>query len=77
MEEYGLSVHALYSTISDRELDRLTEQIKKDFPNCGYRMMQGHLLHQGHRIPHARVRNCLHRIDSNGVAIRWATTVQR
>ena len=77
MEEYGLSVHALYSTISDRELDRLAEQIKKDFPNCGYRMMQGHLLRQGHRIPHARVRNCLHRIDSDGVAIRWATTVQR
>ena len=65
MEEYGL-----YFTISDRELDHLAEQIKKDFPNCGYHMMQGHLLHQGHRIPHAHVRNCLHRIDSNGVAIR-------
>ena len=77
MTEYGLTVHALYSTISDRELDELAEQIKQDFPNCGYRMMQGHLLRQGHRIPHARIRNCLHRIDPDGVAIRWATTVQR
>ena len=62
-------MHALYSIISDRELDDLAEQIKQDFPNCGYRMMQGHLLRQGHRIPHARIRNCLHRIDPDGVAI--------
>ena len=48
MTEYGLTVHALYATISDRELDDLTEQIKQDFPNCGYCMMQGHLLRQGH-----------------------------
>ena len=56
---------------------RLAGRIKLDFPNCGYRMMQGHLLRQGHRIPHARIRDCLHRIDMEGVAIRWATTVQR
>ena len=29
MTEYGLTVHALYSTISDRELDDLAEQIKQ------------------------------------------------
>ena len=66
-------MHALYSTISDRELDDLAEQIKQDFPNCGYRMMQGHLLRHGYRIPHAHIRNCLHRIDPDDVAIRWAT----
>lgn len=40
-------------------------------------MMQGHLLREGYRIPHARIRDCLHRIDLDGVAIRWAATVQR
>ncbi len=74
MTEYG---HALYSNISDQELDDIAKQIKIDFPNCGYRMMQGHLLRRGHRISHARIRDCLHRIDPEGVAIRWATTVQR
>ena len=77
MTEYGLSVNALYSTIGDQELDYLAGQIKQDFPNCGYRMMQGHLLRQGHRIPHARIRDCLHRIYAEGVTIRWASTVQR
>ena len=77
MVEYGLRVNALYSTVSDRELDYLAEQIKRDFPNCGYRMMEGHLLRQGHRIQQARIRECLHRIDPEGCAIRWATTVQR
>ena len=77
MLEYDLSVGALYSNISDTELDRIAGQIKQDFPNCGYRMMQGHLLRQGHRIPQSRIRDCLHRIDAEGVAIRWASTVQR
>jgi hypothetical protein len=77
MTEHGLSVKALYSSISDQELDYIAGQIKHDFPNCGHRMMQGHLLRQGHRIQHARIRDCLHRIDAEGVAIRWATTVQR
>ena len=77
MTEYGLSVNALYSDISDQELDDIAKQIKVDYPNCGYRMMQGHLLRLGHRIPHARIRDCLHRIDPEGVAIRWATAVQR
>ena len=40
-------------SVHDRELDDLAEQIQQDFPNCGYCMMQGHLLRQGHRIPHA------------------------
>lgn len=79
MTEYGLSVSALYSTISDQELDYIAGQIKHDFPNCGYRLIQRHLLRQGLRIPSARIRDCLHRIDAEGVAItcRWASTVQR
>lgn len=55
----------------------IARQIKIDFPNCGFCMMQGHLLRQGHRVPHARIRDCLQRIDSDGVPIRWAITVQR
>ena len=42
-------------SVHDRELDDLAEQIQS---NCGYCMMQGHLLRQGNRIPHAHIRNC-------------------
>lgn len=39
--------------------------------------MQGHLLHEGHRVQQYRVRDSLFRIDPEGISIRWASTVQR
>ena len=56
MSEFGLSVTALYSSITDHELDVMVSQIKREFPNSGSRLMHGHLLSRGHRVPHARVR---------------------
>ena len=77
MSDFGLSVSALYSSITDQELDLLVSQIKEEFPNCGSRLMHGHLLSRGHRISQARVREALHRVDPEGVAIRWSSAVQR
>ena len=77
MTDYGLSITALYSNISDHELDSIVSQIKQEFPNCGYRVTQGHLNRQGYRVSQVRVRESLHRIDPEGVAIRWTTAVQR
>ena len=77
MSEFGLSVTALYSSITDHELDVLVSQIKREFPNCGFRLMRGHLLSRGHRVPVARVRDSLHRIDPEGVAIRWISAIER
>ncbi len=62
----GLSTH----------LDILASKIQEHFPNCGYRMMYAHLLQEGHRVPHHRVRETLRRIDPEGVAVRWASTVR-
>ena len=52
MSEFGLSVTALYSSVTNQELDVLVSQIKDAFPNCGSRLMRGHLLcrARGHRI---------------------------
>ena len=75
MSEYGLSISALYSNVSDQELDSLVLEIKAQFPNCGYRMTQGHLAHKGHRIPQSRVRETMHRVDLEGVTLRWYTAV--
>lgn len=44
MSEFGLSVHALYSHVSNEQLDIIVRRMKHDFPNCGYRLLQGHLL---------------------------------
>ena len=77
MSEFGLSVTALYSSITDQELDSLISQIKEKFPNCGAHLMHGHLLRHGHRISQARVREALHRVDPEGTAIRWSLAVQR
>ena len=77
MCEHGLSVTAVYSNITNWELDSLITQITENFPNCGYRMVEGHLLCQGHRITQVRIRESMHRVDPEGVAIRWASAVQR
>jgi len=76
MSEFGLSVTALYSSITDKELDLLVSQIKNEYPNCGARLMHGHILSRGHRISQARIREALHRVDPEGVAIRWTSAVQ-
>jgi transposase len=75
MSESGLSVRNLYSTISDEQLDILVRLIQQNFPNCGHRLMQGHLLQEGHKVQQHRVRESLIRVDPEGVAIRWACTI--
>ena len=77
MTEFGLSVTALYSKITDYELDTLVREIMEEYPNCGYCLMHGHLLHRGHRVIQARIRDTMHRVDPQGVAIRWNSSIQR
>ena len=77
MMEYGLSVASLYTAATDQELDAIVSQIKVLFLNCGFRMMQGHLLNQGHRVSQSHIRESLQRIDPDGVAIRWSATIER
>ena len=57
------SLSALYSELSDMELDRLINEIRDSFPNCGYRMMDGYLRQQGIRVTQAKIRNSMHRVD--------------
>lgn len=73
MSENNISVSALYSHISDPELDVLVTDIKKTMPNCGYRMVKGALLSQGHMVQWERVRASLHRVDTIGVLERLSS----
>lgn len=42
MKQYGLSVTAGYSTMTDAELDCMVRTIKQQFPNAGYRNVKVH-----------------------------------
>ena len=63
LKDYGLSVTQTYSTISATELDKITQQLVSEFPNCGYRRMTGFLRAQGIHVQQIRVRENCKRVD--------------
>ncbi len=77
MSELGLFVRAYYSTISDRDLDELVSSIQQQYPMCGNRQMQGHLLYHGHRVQQISLRDSQRRIDPNGTALRRLHVLNR
>ena len=54
MREFGISVRSTYSVIDDTQLDILVTRLQHTYPNCGYRLMRGHLAAMGHRIQETR-----------------------
>ncbi|CAL9695551.1 unnamed protein product [Knipowitschia caucasica] len=80
MAENNLSVTALYSEMSDQELDSVVADIKTNMPDSGYRMVKGALKSRGHLVQWERVRASLHRVDTLGVLERLSSlrcTVRR
>ena len=73
----GLSLRRAYTIISDAELDMNVSEINHQYPRHGYRHVDGHLQYRGIRVPRRRVRESLARVDPEGIALRWAYTVQR
>ena len=70
LKDYGLSVTQIYSTISATKLDKITQQLVPEFPNCGYRRMTGFLRARGIHVQQIRVRESMKRSDSEGVLLR-------
>lgn len=70
LQEFGISVRDTYSDISDTSLDITVRDICQQFPNCGYKMMRGHLLSKGIKGQEYRVRESMRRVDPDGVVIR-------
>ena len=77
MSEFGLSIRAQYSNISDSDLDQIVREIQQQFPTCGNRQMQGHLLSRGYRIQQIRIRESQRRIDPDGAVIRRLHVLNR
>lgn len=70
MAESDLSVRALYSTLTDEELDQCVIDIKSRQPHSGYRMVKGLLQAQGLWVQYERVRASMHRVETIGVISR-------
>lgn len=70
MAESDLSVKALYSTMTDEELDQCVREIKSRQPNSGYRMMKALLQASGLRVQYNCVRASMHCVDTTGVINR-------
>lgn len=76
MDDYNLTVSSQYSDITDNELDDIAKDIKSAIPNCGYRLMHGHLLTRGYWLTQTCIRESLQRIDPDGLAVRWAVSIE-
>ena len=77
MSALGLFVRAYYSTISDTDLDAIICEVQQQYPMCGNRQMQGHLLSRGYRIQQARLRDSQRRIDPSGTALHRPCVLNR
>ena len=77
MSEYDLSVRELYCQITDSQLDGIVREVQNQFPTCGNRQMQGHLLARGVRVQQHRVRESQRRVDPCGSIMRRLRTINR
>ncbi|XP_077407559.1 uncharacterized protein LOC144038728 [Vanacampus margaritifer] len=73
MNSWGISVRALYSQLTNDELDNLVSQTHLCNPHAGYRLMMGLLRAQGHRVQWQRIRESMHRVDTAGIVLRMST----
>ena len=77
MTDHGLSIRRQYSNLSDQDLDMIVGEIQQQFPMCGNRNMQGHLLARGYRIQQTRIRESQRRVDPEGTVIRRPHVLNR
>ena len=74
---FGLSVSTEYATLSDTDLHHVIAEIKTEFPTCGNKQMQGHLLSRGYRVQQTRIREALRRVDPEGSIMRRLSALNR
>ena len=77
LKEAGMSVSQKYCCISNSDLDDVVRSISVTFPNCGYKMMMGHLKERGITVQQFRVRESVRRVDPEGTSLRFRSTLKR
>lgn len=76
LDEAGVSTDDR-THLSNEQLDALIEVIKREHPNDGEVLIQGHLIRQGVRVPRQMLREAIHRVDHDNVVARRHSVVQR
>ena len=76
IEEEGRVIGS-YTVITDNALDILIQRLKSNHPHDGEVLMAGHLTRIGVRIPRARLRASIHRVDPQGFAEMSRRAIQR
>ena len=66
-----------YSQLSDCDLDDVMHHLISEYPTSGLRMLSGHLLRMGVRVPRQRLRESLLRVDPIHSFVRQLHTVER
>ncbi|XP_019853028.1 PREDICTED: uncharacterized protein LOC109582628 [Amphimedon queenslandica] len=77
LSDAHILIRDCYSTISDSELDHIVGHIQQQYPMCGNRQMQGHLISRGYRIQQTRLRDFQRRIDPVGTALHRLNAIHR
>ena len=66
-----------YSQLTDSDLDDIMHHLISEYPTSGLRMLAGHLLRMGVRVPRRRLRESLLRVDPIHSFVRRLHTIQR
>ena len=76
IRENGIS-HEKYSTLSEQEVQNVVAEVKKNHPNAGEVMLQGHLQSKGITLQRHKIRTAIHAVDPDGVEARKRPTIKR
>ena len=70
MKEHGIPYQGRFTNHSEENLRNALTSIKRDFPNSGEIMVQGHLRAQGINVQRSRIRATNRDVDPQGVIAR-------
>ena len=66
-----------YSSVTKEQLTDHIQAIKKDHPNCGEKVMQGHLISRSIHVQRAKIRETIREVDPEGLEARRRRALQR
>ena len=76
-KRHELEITDKYTGIRDNELDNFIQEILKESPNMGEKMLQGALQSRDIRIRRRRLRSSIERVDPIGKVLRRLRTLLR
>ena len=75
--EFGMNHDGMNTNISDEELTVILQQMRRESPNLGERMVIGRLRSMGFKVARARVRDRIRATDPIQTALRWTGQLAR